>query len=205
MAMKRAYLVVPGILSVLGLVSCDTLTGPISSGSFDPLTPPGADSSPDLIEPTGGMVPGQIAVVALDNAGFFNKKPTGEGDPDKLLSAGTQVKVVSTEGSYLKVELDSGEVGYVPAVMVDNPNAIPSPNEVQVYPAPPPGGADIPIIPLEPMDPNDPQAPASDSLPSVIEPEETPAAPDLPPVPDDPDASGPAPPPVPELENKPAE
>jgi hypothetical protein len=209
MAMKRVYLVVPSILSALGLVSCDTLSGPISSGSFDPLTPPGADSSPDVVEPTGGVVPGQIAVIALDNAGFFNKKPTGEGDPDKLLRAGTQVKVVSTEGSYLKVELDSGEVGYVPAVMVDDPSAVPSPNEIQVYPAPPPGGGDVPIIPLEPMDPGDPQAPASDSLPSVIEPEEPPATPDLPPVPDDPDApdedADPTPPPVPELENKPAE
>jgi len=207
--MKRRYLVISSILSTFGLVSCDTLSGPISSGSFDPLTPPGMDSTPDIIEPTSGIVPGQIAVIALDNAGFFNSKPSGEGDPDKLLSAGTQVKVVSTEGSYLKVELDSGEVGYVPAVMVDDPNAVASPNEIQIYPAPPPGGADIPIIPLEPADPNDPEAPASDSLPAVIEPEETPDAPDLPPVPDDPDAPDkddtPEPPKVPELENKPAE
>jgi len=210
--MKIPYVVGTGVCTVFAMVSCGSLSGPISSGSFDPLAPPSMSNGPDLIEPSGGMVPGQIAVVALDNAGFFNRKPTGEGDPDKLLRAGTQVKVVSTEGSYLKVELENGNVGYVPAVMIDNPNAVASPNEVQIYPAPPPGSADIPIIPLDPGDPNDPQAPASDTLPSVIEPEETPEV-ELPPVPDTPDVkpdakpdATPAPPPVPDdLENKPAE
>ena len=102
--MKLRYAVATTAVAVFGMVSCDTLSGPISSGSFDPLTPPGSDTGPEVIEPTRGILPGQIAVVALDNAGFFNRKPTGEGDPDKLLRSGTQVKVVSTEGSYLKVE-----------------------------------------------------------------------------------------------------
>jgi hypothetical protein len=200
--MKRFLLLVPGLAAAGALVSCDTMSGPISSGSFDPLLPPGTDSSPDIIEPTAGVVPGQIAVVALDNAGFFNAKPSGEGDPDKLLAAGTQLKVVSTEGSYLKVELENGQVGFIPAVMVDDPNAVPSPNEVQIYPAPPPGSADVPIIPLEPSSPDDPEAPAPDELPSVIEPEDDTSPSELPPVPDDPDAA--TPPPVPNLENKPA-
>ena len=123
--MKLRYAVATTAVAASFVVSCDTMSGPISSGSFDPLTPPGSNTGPEVIEPTSGIVPGQIAVVALDNAGFFKRKPTGEGDPDKLLRAGTQVKVVSTDGSYVKVELDSGEVGFVPAVMIDDPGAVP--------------------------------------------------------------------------------
>ena len=141
-----------------------------------------------------GLRPGQIAMVSMDNAGFYNRMPRGSADPDKLLRSGSQVKVVAREGSYLKVELDDGNVGYVPAIMVDDPASSPSPGEVQVYP-PLPGA--VPIVPLEPADPNDPLAPSPEELPAVIEPEPEPATatdtpPPPPPMPDD--LTAPAPP-----------
>jgi hypothetical protein len=39
------------------------------------------------------------------------------------LPQGTDLKVVTTEGTYVKVELESGEVGYVPAIMVSQKQA----------------------------------------------------------------------------------
>jgi hypothetical protein len=169
----------------LALIGCDTMSGPIGSSSFDPLVPPGSETSPPVVAAGGGFRPGQITAVSMDNAAFFNQLPRGSSDPNELLRAGTQVKVVAIEGSYLKVELDSGKVGYLPAMMVTDPAAKPSPNEVQVYP-PLPGTQTVPIIPLEPANPNDPQAPSPEELPSMIEPDGTAEnPPPPPPVPGD--------------------
>jgi len=156
-------------------------------GSFDPLTPPGADRTLPVVDVTGGIVPGKIAAIGMDSAAFFSKRPKGDANPDKLLSRGTQVKVVAVEGSYLKVELDNGAVGYVPAMMVEDPNARPSPNEIQVYPpASGPGG--IPIVPLTPGTSGGMATPPVEA-PEVIDPD----APADPPSAEKP----PAPPPVP--------
>lgn len=142
---------------------------PLSSGGFDPLVPPGGGRSVAVVE-AGGFRPGQFVEASLDNTSFFRTKPKGDANADKLLAARTPMKIVAVEGSYLKVELDNGEVGYVPSILVTDPNAVPSPNEVQVYPPVPTDTGMVPVIPLEPADP---QAPADDTLPAVIEPEGT--------------------------------
>lgn len=166
------------------MVGCDTMSGPIGGGSFDPLVPPGANTQPTVVDTRSEFRPGQIGAVSMQNAGFYNSVPRGNADPDRLLTRGTQVKIIASQDTYLKVELDDGKVGYVPSIMVEDPKAAPSPNEVQVYP-PLSGSGTVPIIPLEPTDPSNPQAPGPEELPSVIEPDTPEPAPAPPPVPSD--------------------
>ena len=125
----------------------------------------------------------------MDHTAFFKKRPNGNADADKLLPRGISVKVISHSDSYVKVELDSGEVGYVPSVMLEDPNAAPSnsqtnrPDESQVYPplngtngalpstlptGEPPNGA-IPTV----IDPDAPASNAPFAAPST--PKTTPA------------------------------
>ncbi|MFT6498319.1 MAG: hypothetical protein ACJAT6_000447 [Akkermansiaceae bacterium] len=54
----------------------------------------------------------------MPNAFFFRSIPKGNARADKVLAVATPLKVVSSKGAYVKVELDSGDVGYVPEIMV---------------------------------------------------------------------------------------
>lgn len=144
---------------------------PVSSGDFDPLSPPGGNIGPAAATSSGtSYTAGQFVRAAIPNTAFYKKRPSGDGDADKLLKRGTSMKVISKSGSYLKVELDSGEIGFVPSVMVEDPNAAPAaattmPGEVQVYP-PLTGdlGGPLPII--------DPAGlPPEGAIPTVIDPE----------------------------------
>jgi hypothetical protein len=62
--------------------------------------------------------PGEFVDASVDSASFFVQRPQGNADADKLLAAGTPMKVIQSDSSYVKVELDSGEVGFVPVMMV---------------------------------------------------------------------------------------
>lgn len=182
---------------VLGLAACDTMNRPISSGDFDPLRPPGGGSN---FSTANGPVfkAGQFVRATMDNTAFFKSRPNGEVDADKLLLRGTSMKVISHSDSYVKVELDSGEVGFVPAVMVEDPNAatgvLPvNPGEFQVYPPVGGYGQALPPVPAGEMPPEgaiptviDPEAPASttpvppvtpptDTFPAPVEPKTEPA------------------------------
>lgn len=163
------------LAATVALSACDTMNRPVSSGSFDPLVPPGANRGPEVMEST--FRPGQFVEASLDNTSFFRTKPKGDANADKLLAVRTPMKIVAVEGSYLKVELDTGEVGYVPSILVSDPNAVPSPNEIQVYPPLPgtPGDAtgNVPVVPLEPATP---PTPGTETQPTVIEPGATPPA-----------------------------
>ena len=112
---------------------------------------------------------GQFVRAAMDNTAFFKNRPKGEADADKLLPRGTSMKVISISDSYVKVELDSGEVGFVPAIMVEDPNTavVPppvNPNEIQVYPPLGGFGEPIPTVPAG-------EAPPEGAIPTVIDPE----------------------------------
>jgi len=170
---------IPAVIA-LGLTACDTMNRPITSGDFDPLRPPGSNTN------TGAAVgpafrAGQFVRATMDNTAFFKNRPKGDTDADKLLPRGTSMKVISTVESYLKVELDSGEVGYVPAVMVEDPNAAATgmppvnPGEYQVYP--PVGGFGQPIPPTPAG-----ELPPSGAIPTVIDPEAPANATPVPPV-----------------------
>lgn len=167
--MKRPYLF-PAAILALAFSSCES-GQTVNSGGFDPLVAPGSGrrSGDDV---GGGHRPGQFVRATMDNVAFFKKRPSGNADADKLLTADTEMKVISDDGSYVKVELNSGEVGYVPSVLVadrNTPNelpggSLPTGNEIQVYPP-------LPGTP----DPNIPD------IPPVIDPEAPIAPPELPP------------------------
>jgi hypothetical protein len=107
----------------------------------------------------------------MDNTAFFKTRPKGEADADKLLTRGTSMKVISTSDSYLKVELDSGEVGFVPSVMLEDPNVaaqvpITAPGEYQVYPPLPGSGIGQPLPVVDPAG-----MPPEGAIPTVIDPD----------------------------------
>jgi len=170
----------------LGLTACDTINQPITSSDFDPLRPPGSNTVATASSSDGlTFKAGQFVQAAMDNTAFYVKKPKGDAEANKLLKRGTSVKVVANSDSYTKVELDSGEVGFIPAVMlVDPASATPvpvtHPGEYQVYP-PLPGG---PVEPLPVIDPA--SQPLPDSIPTVIDPDapanNTPVPPVTPPT-----------------------
>ena len=145
------------------------MTRPITSGDFDPLRAPGSNSSATA---SSGPVfsAGQFVRASMDNTAFFKARPNGNADADKLLTRGTSMKVVSNSGSYLKVELDSGEIGFVPSVMAEDPKAAQNagttaPGEFQVYPPLNTGmGQPLPVI--------DPAGlPPEGAIPTVIDPD----------------------------------
>jgi hypothetical protein len=166
-------------IAVLGLAACDTMTGPISSGDFDPLRPPGGNIGKPTLTPGATFKGGQFVRAAIDNTAFFKTRPKGDADADKLLPRGTSMKVISTSGSYTKVELDSGEVGFIPSVMLEDPSKVslvPSmpvtaPGQYQIYPPLPGAGAGM----GEPLPPLDPKGlPPDGAIPTVIDPEAPP-------------------------------
>ncbi len=172
-------------VSALGFVACGTSDGPVGFGDADPLRAPGSNNTSPLIEP--GFRAGEFVRATVDNTAFFTKRPKGDSDADKVLRRGTSMKVVSTVDSYLKVELDSGEIGFVPSVMVEGSaeNAAPlpptNPNEIQLYPPLP--GSDQPLPQLAPGEQPpagsiptviDPDAPATEPTPTIAPPDQTP-------------------------------
>lgn len=170
---------------VLGLAACDTMTRPITGGDFDPLRPPGSGSNLNL-KASGHFVAGQFVRAAVNNTAFFKTRPKGDADADKLLTRGISMKVISHSDSYVKVELDSGEVGFVPSVMLEDPNAVPNapvnnPKEFLIYPPLDGNGQPFPAVPPSEKPPEgaiptviDPDAPA-EPVPAPVEPKTGPA------------------------------
>lgn len=152
---------------VLSITACDTINRPINSGDFDPLRPPGGAQLSRSVVPA--FVAGQFVQASMDNTAFFKNRPVGDAEADKLLVRGTSMKVISLSESYIKVELDSGEVGFVPSVMVEDPAAVMSapavnPDEFQVYPPLDANGLLLPTVAPG-------EKPPEGSIPTVIDPE----------------------------------
>lgn len=144
------------------------MNSPISSSEFDPLAAPGSSFGAAQAS-TVSFRPGQYVQTSMANAGFYRTRPRGNADADRLLGRNTRLKVVSSDSSYVRVELDSGEVGFVPAVMVEDPSAPAddlapdSGNEFQVYPP-----VDLPPG-IDPLPFNDPDGlPPDSSVPSLM-------------------------------------
>ena len=184
----------PVVLSALALALVSCQTGELTTGGgFDPLTAPGSGRTTRIAQ--AGLRPGSFVHTSMDNAAFFKNRPKGDADADRQLPVNTEMKVISDDGSFVKVELNSGEVGYVPSVLVSDQSATPaiptvSPGAIQVYP-PAPGT-------LPPGLPDD----GSLTIPPVIDPD-APVNPDLPPVPDAPPVPVEEAPPVPPVPTTP--
>ncbi|GAA5484531.1 hypothetical protein [Haloferula sargassicola] len=182
--MKASLLSLPA--ACLIVASCGS-GGPMSmssSSSFDPLNAAGSVSQSTSMS-SSTYKPGEFVHALMNNTALFKTRPTGNASADRLLSRGTQMKVISDDGSYAKVELDDGDIGFVPSIQVGNDSqamsAEPSSgSEVQVWP---PVESTIPLPPSESS--SVPETPATDgapTLPPVIDPD---APADLPPLPDD--------------------
>ena len=157
--MKLLIVLSAGVVLVLS--ACDTMHSPISNGGYDPLMVPGGGVKASGAE--SGFRAGDHVRAMMDSTTFFKQLPKGDADADKILTRETPMKVIRVADNYLQVELDStGEVGYVPSIMVENPNAqavdnTRSPGEYQVYP------------PLPSRDPVG--VPPDGAIPMVIEPD----------------------------------
>lgn len=128
MRQMKIHLTHVGVALCLSLTSCSDFNKPLRAGSFNPLLAPGAQ----LIQPENAganypFSPGQYVTAASDSTAFFAQKPQGNADADELLSAGTSMRVIKAEGSFVKVELDSGRVGYVAAALLLEPGRTPAP------------------------------------------------------------------------------
>lgn len=167
-------------LAALSLAACENMSGPITRGGYDPLLPAGSNNAPVKAFGTTFSA-GQFARTSMDNAAFYKARPNGASDADKLLKRGVSMKVISSSSSYVKVELDSGEIGYVPSVMLEDPNAAPAapttaPGEYQVYPPLPGSGIGQPLPAYDPSG-----LPPEGAIPTVIDPDAPPETP-VPPV-----------------------
>lgn len=206
-AMKTPQLLTLGALAIAA-VSCGSLTRlkkPLSSGGFDPLDSPGSStgSSSAVVAPTTPSYKrGQWVETSMPNATFFKVIPKGSAQADKVLPVATPMKVVSSKGTYVKVELDAGDVGYVPEIMVIGRSAAAQPGlEAPDYgPVPPPvepgigtpGIAPPPEVPGTPPPlPTVPPVPPVPDVPAPTDPASAPTVPDVAPPPEVPGITDP--------------
>lgn len=187
----------PSLLSLgtllLVATSCSSLQQlekPLSGDSgFDPLLSPGASSSGSsaiVASSSPSYKSGQWVETSMPNATFFKAIPRGNARADKVLSSGTPMKVISSKGTYVKVELDSGAVGYVPEIMViERASGGASSFSNPIAPVPDLGSVPPPITPLEsaPPPPSIPDfTPSAPSVPTVPTVPSVPTIPDIVPV-----------------------
>ena len=170
-----------GTLALIAL-SCGSVqkfNWSLSDSGFDPLSSPGSSLKTAPATPTYKQ--GQWVETSIPNATFFKAFPKGVAVADKVLPVAIPMKVVSSRENYLKVELDSGDVGYVPEIMVAGRSSaeggqpgsgvpsygpVPSPVEPGSAPfgvAPPP---EVPGLRAE--DASLPRAPSPDSSDSPV-------------------------------------
>jgi len=121
------------VLTSLGLclVSCNSVSSgisslhrPITNSDNNPLNSPRIGESGQqstTSAPQGpSFTPGAWVEASMPNTTFFRKKPSrGTTSADKVLAVGTPLKVISNSGTYVRVELESGDVGFVPGIMVN--------------------------------------------------------------------------------------
>ncbi len=145
--MKRALQIpLMGAMAVM-VSSCGGLATSQGSQNFDPsidpLDSPGRRTT-KVTEPK--YTPGSYLEVTDTNAVLYRRYPRGNVQPDQSLAMGTQLKVVGEQGSYVKVETEGGQIGFVPAIMVGTRL---TGNELPLIPIDPSGQG-----PIDPIDPS---------------------------------------------------
>lgn len=160
-------LVAAAATTSLLLVSCGSFNQPLGgSDGGNPLDAPG-EAAVARDDPYGPIfAPGTFLQTVSPSTAFFLKFPKGDDQPDKTLPDYTDVKVISSKGSYVKVEVvDTGEVGFVPSVMLGEKR---SANEVSVTP----GSGEVDLSPGAASDPIDvPSVAPEPEIPGVQPPE----------------------------------
>jgi hypothetical protein len=154
----------------LALTACDPNGSYMSGSGIDPLRPPSSGLQNN--ESYGiELQPGQFVSAAINNTAFYKNQPKDDQEADKLLTQGTPMKIIALLGSFTKVELDSGEVGFIPTVMIstgdsDLGDLAPVEGAVDIEPPIIPLDGDVPlpvvdpsVVPaVEPTPPTDPVA-----------------------------------------------
>lgn len=105
----------------LVLTACDPSGANLDSTGIDPLRPPTGNSASSDYRTE--LRPGAFVSAAINNTAFYLSKPNEDQAADKLLAQGTPMKIIALSGNFTKVELDSGEVGFVPTVMISTGDA----------------------------------------------------------------------------------
>jgi hypothetical protein len=100
----------------LVFTACDPTGANLDSSGIDPLRPPRGNV--DTSNYDNALKPGAFVSAAINNTAFYLSKPGEDQSADKLLAQGTPMKIIALSGNFTKVELDSGEVGFVPTVMI---------------------------------------------------------------------------------------
>lgn len=177
------------MLTSLALIGCGSVNQPIS-GDFDPLSAPGAMQKTEVATGSNyNFQPSQFVTAASNSTAFFSKRPTGNAEAEELLAAGTSMRVIKSEGSFVKVELDNGKVGYVAAAMLSDGSAAPTgelpSGAVQVYP--PLGGDNaLPLpsgsVPTDLQPGATPLPPTDLSTGAPLPPISPPSVPEMPPA-----------------------
>jgi len=168
--MKRV--IQPFLLGTMGALisSCGGLAlSRDYDSSNNPLDSPGSQRGAEAINGGPRYAPGSYVEVTDANAGLYRRFPKGDMQPSAKLVPGTQLKVLSEKGSYVKVETESGQIGYVPAIMVSD--------RVSDSTLVPLEGTAVVLAPVDPADPESlqPLSPADAS--SFVAPE-----PEVPPI-----------------------
>jgi hypothetical protein len=135
----------------LVIAACDPMGSSLDTSGIDPLRPP--PGNVDTNSSGTDLRPGEFVSAAIDNTAFYKAKPKEDQAADKLLSQGTPMKIVALSGSFTKVELDSGEVGFVPTVMISTGADDLSPLDGAVDAQPPIISLDV-DVPLPILDPS---------------------------------------------------
>jgi hypothetical protein len=167
--MKQSLLGFSVTVALAALVSCESFNQPVS-GSFDPLDSPGSRSAADdsLNDIGPAYSAGQYVETSVPSAALYARMPRANEQPYRTLAVGTPLRIISTEGTYVKVELESGDIGYVPSIMVANKSA----------------GSEVPIVPVRPgeipltgpgIDPYTGLAPEPEVAPLSVEEAQAPA------------------------------
>lgn len=104
---------------------------------------------------------GHFARTLIDNTSFFRQIPLSGSQADLLLQRGATMRLIQIDPGYCKVELDSGEIGFVMTAMLE-PIPPKQPGNLPVNPSDGP-----PIINPPPIDP---QPPVGSGIPDVLPP-----------------------------------
>lgn len=138
------------LLCGIAIVLISSCGGSRSFGNYDsstnPLDSPGSQRRGAVGQGSPGFAPGSYVEVTDANAVLYFRFPGADMQPDETLVLGTPLKVINERGSYLRVETASGQIGFVPAIMVSNSA---SSQGVVVS-----EGTIAPVTPVDPADPS---------------------------------------------------
>ncbi len=103
------------------------------NSDFNPLGAPGVNQvDQGVLNPAASWKVGSYVTTAVNSTPFFSQRPGDNSTAELLLPAGTMMRVVKVDSSFLKVELDDQKVGYVAVAMIRPPasamnNGMPAP------------------------------------------------------------------------------